>query len=101
MAKQLNHLFISMNNLLVGELWKLSNGALQFKYAKEWLDSEYSRYLSLSLPLSKKVYEGDVIYNFLDNLLPDNDAIRAKMQTRIQTSTTQPFDLFNINGETR
>jgi len=98
MAKQLNHLFISMNNLLVGELRKLSNGGLQFKYAKEWLDSEYARSLSLSLPLSEKVYEGDVIYNFLDNLLPDNDAIRAKMQTRFQTSTTQPFDLLAAVG---
>jgi len=98
MAKQLNHLFISMNNLLVGELWKLSNGALQFKYAKEWLLSEYARSLSLSLPLSEKVYEGDVIYNFLDNLLPDNDAIRAKMQARFQTNTTQPFDLLAAVG---
>lgn len=98
MAKQSNHLFISMNNLLVGELWKLSNGALQFKYAKEWLTSEYARSLSLSLPLSKKVYEGHVIYNFLDNLLPDNDAIRAKMQARFQTTTTQPFDLLAAVG---
>ena len=98
MAKKTNHLFISMNNLLVGELWKLKNGALQFKYAKEWLRSEYSRSLSLSIPLSEKVYEGDVIYNFLDNLLPDNDAIRAKMQVRFKTSTTQPFDLLAAVG---
>lgn len=98
MAKQLNHLFVSMNDQLVGELWKLSNGALQFKYAKTWLNSEYARSLSLSLPLSEKVFEGDVIYNFLDNLLPDNDVIRAKMQARFQTSTTQPFDLLAAVG---
>lgn len=98
MAGQNNHLFISMNGLLVGELWKLSNGALQFKYAKEWLSSEYSRSLSLSLPLSERVYQGDIIYNFLDNLLPDNDAIRAKMQARFQTSTIQPFDLLAAVG---
>lgn len=99
MAKQAsNHLFISMNGLLVGELWKLKNGALQFRYADEWLDSPYARFLSFSLPLSKKVYEGDVIYNFLDNLLPDNDAIRAKMQARFHTTTTQPFDLLAAVG---
>lgn len=98
MAKHKNCLFISMNGMLVGELWKLRNGALQFKYAKEWLISEYARSLSLSLPLADKVYEGDVIYNFLDNLLPDNDAIRAKMQTRFKTLTTQPFDLLAAVG---
>lgn len=98
MAKQSNHLFVSMNGLLVGELWKLKSGALQFRYVDEWLTSPYSRSLSLSIPLSKKVYEGDVVYNFLDNLLPDNEAIRAKMQARFQTHTTQPFDLLASVG---
>lgn len=98
MAKQVNHLLVSMNGRLVGELWKLRNGALQFRYAQEWLASDYSRALSLSIPLSEKMYEGDVIYNFLDNLLPDNDAIRAKMQSRFQTNTTQPFDLLAAVG---
>lgn len=98
MPKSNSHLFISMNGLLVGELWKLDNGALQFQYADAWLQSPYARSLSLSLPLSKKVYSGDLIYNFLDNLLPDNDAIRAKMQTRFHTRTTQPFDLLAAVG---
>ncbi|HHT00759.1 MAG TPA: type II toxin-antitoxin system HipA family toxin [Thiomicrospira sp.] len=87
-----------MNGLLVGELWKLKNGALQFKYSAEWLNSPYGRSLSLSLPLSEKKYEGDVVYNFLDNLLPDNDEIRAKMQARFKTLTNQPFDLLAAVG---
>jgi serine/threonine-protein kinase HipA len=94
-----NHLFVSMNGLGVGELTKLKNGALQFRYSDEWLSSDYARSLSLSLPLSKKVFEGDVLFNFLDNLLPDNDTIRAKMQARFQTSTTQPFDLLAAVGQ--
>ncbi|WP_240693236.1 type II toxin-antitoxin system HipA family toxin [Thiomicrorhabdus indica] len=98
MPKPNSHLFVSMNGLLVGELWKLENGALQFQYAEAWLQSPYARSLSLSLPLSKKVYSGDLIYNFLDNLLPDNDAIRAKMQARFHTRTTQPFDLLAAVG---
>lgn len=87
-----------MNGLLVGELWKHASGALRFQYSQEWMDSEYARALSLSLPLASKVYEGDVIYNFLDNLLPDNDMIRGKMQSRFQTPTTQPFDLLKAVG---
>ena len=98
MSKRSSHLFVSMNGLLVGELWKLESGALQFQYADAWLQSPYARSLSLSLPLSKQVYSGDLIYNFLDNLLPDNDAIRAKMQARFHTPTTQPFDLLAAVG---
>lgn len=62
MSKRSSHLFVSMNGLLVGELWKLENGALQFQYVDTWLQSPYARSLSLSLPLSKKVYSGDLIY---------------------------------------
>ncbi|WP_038126311.1 type II toxin-antitoxin system HipA family toxin [Thiomicrorhabdus sp. Milos-T2] len=94
-----NQLWISMNGLLVGELFKKKSGALQFQYADEWLSSAFSRSLSLSLPLSKKVYEGDVLFNFLDNLLPDNEAIRAKMQARFHTATIQPFDLLAAVGK--
>ncbi|WP_201022821.1 type II toxin-antitoxin system HipA family toxin [Thiomicrospira sp. WB1] len=88
-----------MNGLLVGTLSKLKNGALRFVYAEEWLNSQFARSLSLSLPLARRPYEGDVVYNFLDNLLPDNEAIRAKMQVRFHTSTTQPFDLLAAVGQ--
>lgn len=94
-----NRLWVSMNGLRVGELVKKKSGALQFRYADEWLSSPFARSLSLSLPLSKKVYEGDVLFNFLDNLLPDNEAIRAKMQTRFHTATLQPFDLLSAVGK--
>mgnify|MGYP001949829912 CR=1 FL=1 len=95
----MNRLWISMNGLRVGELVKLQSGALQFRYADEWLKSPFARSLSLSLPLSKKAYEGDVLFNFLDNLLPDNEAIRAKMQARFHTATIQPFDLLAAVGK--
>ncbi len=87
-----------MNGLRVGTLSKLQSGALRFVYAEEWLRSRSARSLSLSLPLTHRPYEGDVVYNFLDNLLPDNEAIRAKMQARFHTSTTQPFDLLAAVG---
>lgn len=94
----MSSLFISMNNLLVGQLNKLDNGALTFSYHDTWLASPYARSLSLSLPLSRKTYSGDVLYNFLDNLLPDNNQIRVKMQKRFRTSTMTPFDLLSAVG---
>ncbi len=49
---------VAMNGLLVGEWRKLANGATEFQYPPKWLDSACSRPISLSLPLSHKVYRG-------------------------------------------
>ena len=53
-----------------------------------------ARPISLSLPLINHLFEGDVVYNFFDNLLPDNPQIRARIQTKFHVATNQPFDLF-------
>ena len=90
---------VAMNGLLVGEWRKLTSGATEFQYAKKWLESVRSRPISLSLPLSHKIYRGDSVYNFFDNLLPDNEQIRSRIQQRFQTSTKSPFDLLSAIGQ--
>ena len=90
---------VAMNGLLVGEWRKLTSGATEFQYAKKWLESARSRPISLSLPLSHKIYRGDSVYNFFDNLLPDNEQIRSRIQQRFQTSTKSPFDLLSAIGQ--
>ncbi|WP_338422595.1 HipA N-terminal domain-containing protein [Aggregatibacter actinomycetemcomitans] len=55
--------------------------------------------MSLSLSLSHRVYRGDPVYNFFDNLLPDNEQIRSRIQQRFQTSTKSPFDLLSTIGQ--
>ncbi|AHE67537.1 HipA N-terminal domain-containing protein [Legionella oakridgensis] len=82
MVKQNQILHLLMNGLLVGELEKTNQGALKFTYHQEWLNREGARPLSLSLPLVAHSYSGDVVYNFFDNLLPDNQQIRARIQAR-------------------
>lgn len=57
------------------------------------------RPISLSLPLVAKHFAGDIVYNFFDNLLPDNADIRARIQTRFHTPTDQPFDLLASIGK--
>jgi len=90
---------VAMNGLLVGEWRKLTSGATEFQYAEKWLESVRSRPISLSLPLSHKIYQGDSVYNFFDNLLPDNEKIRSRIQQRFQTSTKSPFDLLSAIGQ--
>lgn len=96
--KKQRSLKILMNGLLIGKLEKKVTGGLSFIYDQEWLSTPGSRPLSLSLPLNAKTYEGDIVYNFFDNLLPDNQQIRARIQTKFHVATTQPFDLLASIG---
>lgn len=87
-----------MNGQLVGYLRKLPSGAMAFQYAEAWLETPGVRPVSLSLPLKYAAYEGERVYNFFDNLLPDSERIRARIQSRFKISTNQPFDLLTAIG---
>jgi serine/threonine-protein kinase HipA len=89
---------VLMNGYSVGYLHKSPSGSMSFRYDKEWLLTESTRPISLSLPLTNKNYEDERVYNFFDNLLPDNKNIRSKIQSRFKISTNQPFDLLRAIG---
>jgi serine/threonine-protein kinase HipA len=97
-SKLPERLNVLMNGIRVGELAKLSTGAMMFQYDQNWLNRSGNRPLSLSLPLRQEQYQGDQVYNFFDNLLPDSDRTRAKIQTRFKIPTRQPFDLLAVIG---
>lgn len=90
---------VFMNGLLVGCLQKLRSDGLTFSYDPQWLITPGARPVSLSLPLTSQLYQGDRVYNFFDNLLPDNDRIKARIQTLFRTSSQQPFDLLASIGQ--
>lgn len=87
-----------MNGILVGKLEKGVKGDLIFIYDKKWLNTPGARPISLSLPLIGQPFAGDVVYNFFDNLLPDNPQIRARIQSKFHATTNQPFDLLASIG---
>ena len=87
-----------MNGFHVGELAKSTSGALTFVYTREWLEMAGARPISLSLPLQYKTYSGEVVFNYFDNLLPDNYQIRDRIQARFKVSTSHPFDLLSAIG---
>lgn len=76
-----------MNNVPIGTLTKLSNGALELRYERGLVESKNSIPLSLSLPLGLKKYSGDVVINYFDNLLPDNEGIRKALAQRMALDT--------------
>lgn len=86
-------LYLFMNGQKVGTLTRTSTGVLEFSYSDAWLQSEHCRPLSLSMPLAKHTYAGELVENFFDNLLPDSQAIRNRIQTRFAAATSKSFDL--------
>lgn len=89
---------VYLNGYLVGEFKKAATGAHSFSYDKDWLNLKGCRPISLSMPLSKKPYSGDVVYNYFDNLLPDNLEIRQRIIARYRANSSMPFDLLSAIG---
>ena len=91
-------LILSLNGLVVGNVEKLASGGLTFQYDAQWINRPGSRPISLSLPLAEKLYTGAVVYNFFENLLPDNARIRERIQARFKVSSSHVFDLLEAVG---
>ncbi len=88
------------NGLRVGT-WRLpARGAMEFVYDEAWLGAEEARPLSLSLPLTfeARPHRGAAVEAYFDNLLPDSDPIRRRIQDRFHTDTRGAFDLLAAIG---
>ena len=84
---------IYMNGEKVAKLSRATGGRLELAYLDEWLSSPSRRPLSLSLPLGKARFSGEIVQNFFDNLLPDSEPIRRRIQARFRTKSSDSFDL--------
>jgi HipA-like protein len=89
---------VVMNGQLVGRLHAAPRGLLTFSYAESWLSSEVGRPISLSMPLAGRQFSGHVVENFFDNLLPDNQPIRGRLQARVGAESSRCFDLLTHIG---
>ncbi|MGE5386992.1 MAG: type II toxin-antitoxin system HipA family toxin [Betaproteobacteria bacterium] len=88
------------NGRLIGEWCLPSRSAMEFRYAPEWVASAEARPLSLSLPitLDNAPLRGEAVGFYFDNLLPDSDPIRRRLQTRFHTDSRDAFDLLEAIG---
>ena len=91
--RQGSELFIYMNGEKVGLLSRASSGKLEFRYETGWLRSKSGRPLSLSMPMTEQIYSGDMVENYFDNLLPDSQPIRNRIQKRFGARSNRGFDL--------
>lgn len=96
--RQRAELVLRMNGDLVGRLRSEPGGRLHFAYDASWLDSSRGTPISHSLPLSTEPYSGSVVAAFFDNLLPDADEIRRRMQATLGAASAGTFDLLAEAG---
>jgi len=88
-----------MNGEFVGNWTVNSRGEHAFEYDPAWITSEYGRSISLSMSLQlHRRFKGQVVKNYFDNLLPDNEQIRTRIQHRFGIPSSAPFDLLTEIG---
>lgn len=94
------HLVVWMNGERVGVWSQPRAGSPSFQYDAGWVASPAARVLSLSLPFApgNAPHRGETVTYFFDNLLPDSDGIRARLQSRFATDSTGAFDLLTAIG---
>ena len=93
-----SHLAAWMNGELVGT-WTVDRGTHRFTYDDAWLRSPRRRALSLSLPITpSREVRGTAVANYFDNLLPDNERIRERLQRRFKTRSVEAFALLEAIG---
>lgn len=92
-------LAIWTNGLRVGH-WRVHAGEHELAYDPSWVESPLGRPLSRSIPFmpGNKPHRGEVVRNYFDNLLPDNDAIRRRLQQKFGTRDVGTFALLAAIG---
>lgn len=95
---KIENLYIYMNGYRVGVLTAKPYGQFSFVYDKHWLNHAEARPISLSLPMSHETYEGVKVESYFDNLLPDSQIIRKRIQARFSVASNHAFDLLSVIG---
>jgi serine/threonine-protein kinase HipA len=82
----------------VGRYSRTASGATSFRYDPDWLSSERAFPISLSMPLSDRVWSGENATSYFDGLLPDDRTVREKIAAREHADSAGIFDLLAVIG---
>ncbi len=90
-------LYVRMDGALVGTLSR-KQGEFVFTYDGAYVQSEAPVPVSHSMPLSNQPYQGKVVENYFDNLLPDDEGVRRRMERVVGAASPRVFDLLAETG---
>ncbi|OED49597.1 toxin HipA [Rhodobacteraceae bacterium (ex Bugula neritina AB1)] len=89
---------VLLNGRQVGALRLAGSGAISFAYDPGWLEWEHAMPISLSLPLREDAHQGGPVIAYLENLLPDNQAIRERVAARVRAGGTDAWHMLEKIG---
>lgn len=96
--RQTQMLNIYVGSSFVGSYERRPNGATLFRYDVDWLASKIAFPISLSMPLSDRIWTGVQVSSFFDGLLPDDQTVKDKIASREQADSASTFDLLATIG---
>lgn len=92
-------LVVVADDRVMGELRIETAARVTFSYEPDWQTYAGAFPLSLSMPLTGRDHPSRRVLPFLQNLLPDNEAILAGWGRRFHVSPRNPFALLSHVGE--
>jgi serine/threonine-protein kinase HipA len=94
--KQILNIFVGSS--LLGTYERGRDNSISFRYDPGWLSSGKAFPVSLSMPLSSRIWSGAQVSNFFDGLLPDEQIVKDMIATREHTESASTFDLLSAIG---
>jgi serine/threonine-protein kinase HipA len=82
----------------VGQYSRAPGGATSFRYDPDWLSSDRAFPISLSMPLSDRIWSGEYATSYFDGLLPDDRIVREKIAVREHAESAGILDLLAVIG---
>lgn len=92
------NLDVYVGSTRVGQYARAANGSTSFRYAAAWVESKKSFPISISMPLSDRLWSGREVSTFFDGLLPDEPVVRNKIASRESADSGSTFDLLSVIG---
>ncbi len=96
--RQRRMLDVYVGSSKVGQYSRALNGATAFRYDSDWLSSDRAFPISLSMPLSDRIWSGEGAASYFDGLLPDDRTVREKIAAREHAESAGIFDLLAVIG---
>jgi len=92
-------LVVLLGGQRVGRIRQDEKGNLELQYEPAWREDPSAYPLSLSLPLARREHGEPEVRAYLENLLPDSEAILRSWGRRFGVSARNPFALLEHVGE--
>ncbi|MEU4360838.1 type II toxin-antitoxin system HipA family toxin [Promicromonospora sp. NPDC023987] len=93
-----DRLTVWLDGTYIGNLDQADDGILTFRYSDTYRSSTRASALSVSMPLVREHHADAVVRLWVDNLLPDNDDVRARWARELDERRVTAFNLLKHMG---